>query len=200
VVTPDMIGAWVEVFLIIGVLSILWRDNIYFRFVEHLYVGVAAGYTFNLAWKTVMDKSLLPVSEGRILSIIPLITGLLSILIFSRQYAWLSRFGLAILLGAGIGFITTGQITGTLIRQMTATIKLPLNNINNIITIAATFCALFYFLFTVRKTGVAGYISRFGRWCMMVGFGAAYGTFVFMWIVLATTRIYTILRVIGIVA
>jgi hypothetical protein len=196
---PELIGTWVEVFLIIGVLSILYKENILFRLIEHLYVGVAAGYTFNLALKSLIDGAVLPLTAGNVARIVPLITGLLTILIFSKRFSWLSRYGMAILLGIGLGYVMTGMTKGNIVGQLLPTIRVSLADPSNVILVVAVFTSLFYFIFHLPRKGAPGVLSRIGRYFIMLGFGASYGTFVFMWIVLATTRIYTILKAFGIV-
>jgi hypothetical protein len=93
----------------------------------------------------------------------------------------------------------TGMTKGSIINQIIPTIKLSLTDPSNIILVAAVFTVLFYFLFSMPRKGAPGVVSKIGRYFMMLGFGASFGTFVFMWIVLATTRIYTVLRAFGVV-
>ena len=39
-----ILGAWVAVFLTLGIFSYLYKDNPFYKFAEHLFVGVSAGY------------------------------------------------------------------------------------------------------------------------------------------------------------
>lgn len=39
-----ILGAWVAVFLTIGIFSYLYKDNPFYKMAEHLFVGVSAGY------------------------------------------------------------------------------------------------------------------------------------------------------------
>ena len=39
-----IIGTWLAGFLTLAILSFLYRDNPFYKFAEHLYVGISAGY------------------------------------------------------------------------------------------------------------------------------------------------------------
>ena len=40
----ELIGVWIAVFLTLCIFSFLYRDNPFYRFAEHLFVGVSVGY------------------------------------------------------------------------------------------------------------------------------------------------------------
>ena len=39
-----ILGAWIAVFLTLGIFSYLYKDNPFYKTAEHLFVGVSAGY------------------------------------------------------------------------------------------------------------------------------------------------------------
>ena len=41
---------WIGAALTLMVLSFLWRDNPFYKFAEHLFVGVSAGYWMVVGW------------------------------------------------------------------------------------------------------------------------------------------------------
>ena len=40
----SLLGIWVAAFLTLSIYSVLYRDNPFYRFAEHLFVGVSVGY------------------------------------------------------------------------------------------------------------------------------------------------------------
>jgi len=42
--TPDILGAWIVCFLMLAVYSFLYRDNPFYKFAEHVFVGVGAAW------------------------------------------------------------------------------------------------------------------------------------------------------------
>ncbi|MBK9071235.1 MAG: helix-hairpin-helix domain-containing protein [Myxococcales bacterium] len=42
--TMDVIGYWIAIFLTICILSYLYKDNPFYKFAEHLFIGVSLGY------------------------------------------------------------------------------------------------------------------------------------------------------------
>ena len=48
-ISPDP-WVWLAAFLTLCIFSFLYRDNILYRFAEHLFVGVSAGYLVALTW------------------------------------------------------------------------------------------------------------------------------------------------------
>ena len=65
--TSVLIGAWVAAGLTLFMFSFLYKDNPFFRFGEHLYVGVSMGYTIVRIHYDVMMKSLYNPEEGVVL-------------------------------------------------------------------------------------------------------------------------------------
>ena len=44
---------WLGVACTLGIYSILYRENKVFRFFEHVYLGLAAGYTISKTWNDI---------------------------------------------------------------------------------------------------------------------------------------------------
>jgi hypothetical protein len=55
--SPDL-GVWVAAALTLCIFSFLYRDNPFYRFAEHLFVGVSAGYYIVLNFWTVLVANL----------------------------------------------------------------------------------------------------------------------------------------------
>lgn len=54
----EHIGIWIAAFLTLGIYSFLFKDNPVYKFVEHLFVGVSAGYWITKQWDNVLYKNL----------------------------------------------------------------------------------------------------------------------------------------------
>src|SRR5262249_23188398 len=53
------LGVWVGALLTLFIFSFLFRDNPLYKFAEHLFVGVSAGYNIVLNYWTVIDSNLI---------------------------------------------------------------------------------------------------------------------------------------------
>ena len=40
----ELLGIWIAAFLTLSIYSFLYRDNPFYRFAEHLFVGMTVGY------------------------------------------------------------------------------------------------------------------------------------------------------------
>src|SRR6185436_18657895 len=52
-------GVWIATGLTLFIFSFLYKDNPFYKFAEHLFVGVSAGYTIILNYWTVIDANLI---------------------------------------------------------------------------------------------------------------------------------------------
>jgi hypothetical protein len=191
-------GVWVGALLTLFIFSFLYKDNPLYKFAEHLFVGVSAGYYITLNYWTVIHVNLvLPlaaafggrldggafrVQQGdyRALLVIP---GLLGLLLFTRLFrrvAWLSRWSLAVIIGVYAGLKTTGFAQGDLVAQVQASLQ-PLwgsgawASVNAILFMTGLLTSLLFFFYSREHKGVLGGASRVGIWFLMVSFGAGYG-------------------------
>jgi len=127
-----------QVFFTLAVLSFLYRDNPIYRFAEHFFVGVAAGYWIVLQFHTVflpklwtpfvqkglMGQGIAP-EESRfqiLLLAIPGALGLLMFAQFSRNTSWLARWPMATVIGSFSGLAIIGFAQGDLIPQIQANV------------------------------------------------------------------------------
>jgi len=143
-------GVWVAALLTLCVFSFLYKDNPLYKFAEHLFVGVSAGYYIVLNFWTVVVPNLFdplyraftrhdPVTHA-VVSMAGgpfaasqgdyrgwfLIPGLLGILLFTRlarRVDWMSRWSLAVIIGVYAGLKTTGFAQGDLVAQAQASLQ-----------------------------------------------------------------------------
>ena len=192
-------GVWVAALLTLCIFSFLYRDNPLYKFAEHLFVGVSAGYYICLNYWTVVHQYLvLPLREAfgggleggpfraqlqdyRGFLVIPAVLG---VLLFTRLFtrlSWMSRFSLAVIMGVFAGLKTTGFAQGDLVAQVQASL-IPLwipgdlwASFNAILFIVGLVTSLLFFFYSREHKGALGVSSRIGIWFLMISFGAGYG-------------------------
>lgn len=115
---------WFAAFLTLCILSFLYDDNPFYKFSEHLFVGVSAAYWMVLGfWTTLVPNlfgKLVPNFIAHIglieglegghtewLYLIPLALGIILLMRLSERAGWISRWSLAFIVGttAGLNFV-----------------------------------------------------------------------------------------------
>ncbi len=181
------IGIWIAALLTLGIFSFLYKDNPVYKFCEHLFVGVSAGYWVVLTMtSSVWPNMIQPLfqdfmHERHYLLIIPMV---LSIMLFSRFFPrgdWLSRWPIAFILGVYPALRITGFGQGDLVEQVHGTI-LPLwvrgdlwTTFGNWLLVVGLLTTLIFFFFSKEHKGALGGSARVGIYFLMISFGASYG-------------------------
>ena len=170
------IGIIIAAFLTLCIFSFLYKDNPFYKFAEHLLVGVSVGYVLVIALNTtVMPKLINPVfKEGRFDYIIPGILGLFMLVRFFPKIAWLSRISIALIIGAGAGVAIPATLQAKIFAQMQATM-INFASVNGIIVFVGIATTLAYFFFSKEHKGWFGTTARVGTWFLMIFFGATFG-------------------------
>ncbi len=139
------IGIWVAAFLTLCIYSFLYRDNPFYRFAEHLFVGISVGYgiviaihqgIIPLAWEPLSEamRALWTVIRGQatletinalwgLIKIIPIAIGLLFFARLSPRHTWLIRYPIAILIGFGAGIAIPNVLQANIFAQTRGTIE-----------------------------------------------------------------------------
>lgn len=192
-------GVWVAALMTLFIFSFLYKDNPLYKFAEHVFVGVSAGYYIVLNYWTVIHSNLVrplqaafggaleggafAASQGdyRAWYVLPGILGLLLFTRLSSRIDWISRWALAVIIGVYAGLKTTGFAQGDLVAQVEASIRplwIPgnlLGSIDAIIFTIGLIASLLFFFFSREHKGALGAASRLGILFLMVSFGAGYG-------------------------
>lgn len=185
-------GVWIAAFLTIGILSFLVKDNPLYKLAEYLFVGVSAGYSLALYFHTnIIDdmvKKLFPglygiADQAPDLRVIG--GGILGLIILTRlipNIGWLSRWGIAFIVGFNAGIQVFSQLSAWVFDQIEATI-VPLfvtgnlgATLNSWVIIVSTLSGLCYFYFSKAHKGWFGTVGKVGIWFLMIAFGAGYGS------------------------
>lgn len=203
---------WEQATIFIGGIATLsifsflfFGENKLFRFFEHIYIGIAAGflsiYTIrNQLWSIVLEPMLgldiVVFPDGTtskaynaawLLYLIPMGIGALYYTIYSKRYQWLSKIAIGFSLGAA-GGLAFKAFFNEIWPQITSSFR-PLvvlsegGSINwsasaeNSLFVLILLCVMSYFFFTFRTTGVVyNRVMVSGRWLMMISFGAFFGS------------------------
>lgn len=193
------IGIFIAAGLTLCIYSLLYKDNPFYKFAEHLFVGIAAGYTIVIAWhQTIVRLIWHPMrTEGNFAVLIPTAIGLLMFSRFTPKYRWLIRWPLAFTIGVGAGASIPRTMQSFIFEQMEATLQpltFTLATVNLVIIVIGVLCTLLYFFFSVEHKGTVGVASKVGIYFLMVSFGAAFGYTVMARISLLIGRVYFLLH------
>ena len=180
------IGVWIAAALTLFIFSFLYKDNPFYKFAEHLFVGVSAGYiVVQQFWQVLWPNLIEPMGKADTPDRWKYFVGaLLCVLLFTRLFsgiAWLSRFTIAALIGTFAGLKVTGFAQAEVVEQVRATMVPlwitadPAASINNIILVVGVITTLVFFFFSKEHKGAIGGTAKLGIWYLMISFGAAYG-------------------------
>lgn len=166
----------ISVFLTLCIFSFLYKDNPFYKFTEHLLVGISVGYVLVIALNTtLMPKLINPIfKQGEFVYIIPGILGMFMLLRFFPRYAWLSRISIALIIGSGAGVAIPATIQARLFSQMQASMT-DFASIDGIIIFLGIATTLAYFFFSKEHKGWFGATAKVGTWFLMIFFGATFG-------------------------
>jgi hypothetical protein len=118
-------------FLTLAILSFLYKDNPYYKFAEHLFIGVSAAYWMCVGfWSTFVGNFLprvsstlsayfgVPYKEFDIFYFVPIFLGVLLLMRLSPKGGWLSRWSLAFIVGTTAGLNLIRYLRSDFINQV----------------------------------------------------------------------------------
>jgi len=195
-------GLWIGALLTLCIFSFLYKDNPFYRFAEHLFVGVSAGYwlVYNY-WNIVKPNLIDPLAARRWQYLLPLALGIFMLTRLCPKIGWLSRWPIAFMIGSGSGLMVITYLQSNFLEQIKSTL-VPLDPsgqpwyvlANNLILLVGVVSGLVYFFFSKAHTGVTGGVARIGIVFLMVSFGASFGYTVMARISLLIGRLYFLLH------
>ena len=118
----ETVGIWIAALLTLCIFSFLFKENPLYRFAEHLFVGVSAGYWFVCyAWDILWAKLFLPLSAGEDLGLIlALVLGLMMLGKLTNRLQWLGRWPVAFVVGCTVGFAIVSRLEADIMAQCRA--------------------------------------------------------------------------------
>ncbi|MBS1717750.1 MAG: hypothetical protein JSS72_08465 [Armatimonadetes bacterium] len=207
-----------------GLYSVLYRENKFYRFFEHIFLGLAAGWTLVVIWVEIEkdqwwgkmlgannDAGTSMVQSGYWLYAFLVPIGVMGYFVFSKKHNWISKIPIGIVLGlyAGQQFQAWLQRYGpqisTSLKPILPTtftsITVPDNPVpgevyftqalTNAISLFTLLSVVAYFLFSFNENNkLLNRLSTSGRWLLMIGFGAIFGTTVTMRFTLLIDRMH----------
>jgi hypothetical protein len=162
-------------FFTLAIFSFLYKDNPFYRFAEHVFAGLSAGYYAGLIFQSVLVQQLWqPLAGGNYWLVVPGILGLLTFSRLHRDWSWVSRVALAFVIGANSGILLMQQLHGLVLPQVAETF-VSMNTVKGVLIVVGVVTTLIYFYFSKPHTGVLGGIATVGIWFIMISFGAHFG-------------------------
>ena len=201
----------------LAIFSFLIKENPFYRFFEHLFIGIAAGLgpmlvVRDFLWPNIIEPMLgrnitvypdgttsAPYQPLYLLYIVPMLFGCLYYFIYSRRYSWLAKVVIGFTLGAS-GALAIRGFFGEVIPQITGSFKtlvvmdqgsfMLAESLNNILFVVTLLLVLNYFFFTFGREGsLQGKAAPLGRPLLMVCFGAFFGSTVMARLALLVERV-----------
>jgi hypothetical protein len=218
----------------IGLYSVLYRENKFFRLVEHIFLGLAAGFTIYAVWRETLYENWwlklcgsVPSTEvpdgikGHWAYILILPFGFMAYFVFNKRHNWMARIPIGIILGFWAGqeiqnfWNRWGKQIYTSMQPLVPTtssfavpsksglppeevakitsqiyISQALSNAVFVFTILSVL-SYFFFSFDVKNKAILK-VSTYGRWILMVGLGALFGSTVMARFSLVIDRMFFI--------
>ena len=200
-----LLKQFVAVLATVGLYSVLYKENKFYRFWEHVFLGLASGWALVTLWTDVLKTSwwdkMLGASAshgnsaamGYWMYIVLLPIGLLAYSVFSKKYNWLSRIPIGIILGLYSGQQFSAWMEFFKPAAATPGVVYGSEALTNLISLITVLTVLTYFLFSFDvKSKLLKASSTTGRWLLMIGFGAIFGSTVMMRFTLLIDRMFFI--------
>jgi hypothetical protein len=168
--------------LTLSIYSFLYKDNPFYKFAEHLVVGVSAGYYlviyyFNYIHPNVFSPVfLMRLGDEHIsffgftwwMSLIPGVLGLLLYTRFFPRIAWVGRYALAVYVGGYAGLGISPVMQARVLEQVGAGVvplagaEDPFSAMTNLSLGVVIFAVVAYLLIVRRNLGSKSWVGRLG--------------------------------------
>ncbi|OYD17369.1 hypothetical protein CH330_00350 [candidate division WOR-3 bacterium JGI_Cruoil_03_51_56] len=199
--SPDL-WVWVGALLTLFVFSFLFGDNPFYKFAEHLYVGVSVGYMIAIYYWNFFKPDLIEplFGRGELILIVPLILGLCYLAIFIQKFSWVVRIPMGFVLGWGSGIAIPAVLQANVIKQIQGSLitSQTLAHWNtfvwSIVVLIGVITTVIYFFFSREQKGSLKVVANIGIIYIMIGFGASFGYTVMARISLLLGRLQFLLR------
>jgi len=181
---------WIPAFFTLALFSFLYKDNPFYKFAEHIFAGLSAGYYVGLIFQSVIYPQIVnPLYTDFGSNYIILIPCGLGIMMLSRltpigpipDLSWMSRWGLALTIGSTAGIFLISQLHGFVMPQIADTFidfgaaTGTLEVMMALLSFLGVIATLVFFYFSKEHKGVTGHVAKLGLWFIMVAFGAQFG-------------------------
>ena len=200
--TLELFGTWLAALLTLCIFSFLYKDNPFYKFAEHLFVGVSAGYWLCYQYHNNVEPNLIDNLKNHNWEyLLPLVLSIFMLARLFPKVGWLSRWPIAFMIGSGAGIMIITYLQTNFLEQIKNTLVSldPAGQpwyvvFNNSLLFVGVVSGLVYFFFSKAHTGVTGGVARVGVVFLMVCFGASFGYTVMARISLLIGRMYFLLH------
>jgi hypothetical protein len=229
----DVLRMTLGVIATFGLYSVLYRENKFYRFWEHVFLGLAGGWALVALWADSLkpewyDPMVGKTAEaggeavgGHFVWALLLPIAMMGYMVFSKKHSWVSRIPIGVILGIWSGqqllnFWRTysPQLNSSMLPvipnnwgfqpsitpdlsperiaeiQRTVYISTAIGNLIAVITVLSVL-SYFFFSFDFKSKLMQG-TTKLGRYLLMIGFGAIFGSTVMMRFTLLSDRTYFI--------
>ncbi len=206
----------------LAIFSFLIKENSFYRFFEHLFIGIAAGLApvvtlRDFLWPQIIDPMLgntityypdgtqsEPYQSLYLLYAVPMLFGLFYYFLYSKRHQWLAKVVIGFTLGAS-GAVAIRGFFAEVIPQLASSAK-PLvvfgesgvvwgQSLSNTLFVLILLLVLNYFFFTFGREGsLQNRSAQWGRPLLMICFGAFFGSTVMARLALLVERVQFLVR------
>ena len=117
--------SWIAAIAItLAIWSWLFKDNLAFRIAQRTFVAFGAAHYFNMALVSLRNTAVNPILNGNdYIKIIPVILGLMTWLVMTEKYYWVSRYGVLVLIAITTNLSLTGMMPSMVTGQMKSLVQ-----------------------------------------------------------------------------
>jgi hypothetical protein len=189
-------SVWIAAFFTITIMSYAFRYNPLFKFAERTFIAAVIGHSVVMGIDSLRQFGFNKIAQGSLLYIIPILMGLTLFTRYHPKYHWVSRYGMAALVGIGLGITLRATPKSDIVLQLVKAITLGSNPAMGILVAVTVFTVILYFTFTIKKVNEKPftYLPTLGKYLMLVAFGAAFGNTVTTRMTLLVGRLLFLLR------
>lgn len=181
---------WAGALCTFAIYSILYGENRFYRFFEHIFVGFSTGFAIYFTWSQVLGPIWwnAMVQKGQWWWVFAIVIGSMFYFMYSRKHVWISRVIFGAFMGLAAGGIfrefyegyfpqigsSMKAIAGTTATGAPMTIG---DSLNVLVFYVILLAAMSYFFFSFEhRHPVVQKTAATGRWFLMIGFGAIFGS------------------------
>lgn len=173
-IIQDQLAVVLATTIILSQLTMLWKDNFFFRWGTRLVVGVIMMDAMGWALYYINRNMWQPyTTKGEWWWWGAIIAGLMLYFRLSRRYAWVAKYSLGLQLGLGVGVACVAMLRTQILDMITYTVqglfiaKTAMDLFNAVVVFVGLATVISYFFFTREHTGVLAGSAFVGRAFMM---------------------------------
>ena len=162
----QFLSSTIAAFFTLAIFSFLYKDNPFYKFAEHLLIGISVGYALGYLYHATFipyiwtPLTTAPNVKAFIWILLPVLFGMIYFSFVIPKYRWLIRFPIAFFLGIGNGFAIPYTMSTNIYLQLKDTFVLLQSDLSAfsfitvIVVTTAAIALITYFLFYYDGDGV----------------------------------------------